>query len=540
MAFGILESSNNARPTGTTLLEDLHANGAQVKAEVILVPQPSSSPADPLNMSRLRKELLFATIIFGACVTGVVGPLLVPGFSIIAADFNITLTQVTYLNGVLLMGLGISSYLCSCFAQIYGKRLVYLFTTVLCIAACCWGAAAKSYHSLLAARFFQGLGMGGFFALAGTGSISDVFFVHERGFRVGIWNFAVIVSVNMTPIISGYVITNLSWQWSFWILALTFGVLLVMVVCLFPETTFERETTTEEPIRTLHHTEVNTVPYTPGEKETASDADNENEDSAVGQLIEPAKFNLSRDLGLGSLKIHDQLRIFEMCVTPIMLLRHPGVIWAAAMWSVTFTWVIIQGAVADQIFEAPPYNMSAIQVGNLVGIAPLIGSALGTLVSGPLSDWLALFMAKRNNGIYEPEFRLFLVIPSLISIIIGAFGLASGIQNGTSAIVCGVFLAIINFSVGVGCTGIVSYSNDVFKQNPGGVFGVVMLIKSIFAFGLTFMFNNYYTTHGPLKFFSLFGGLTTGVMLTTIPIYIYGKKIRDWSDRKGLLEATAW
>ncbi|RDW59025.1 hypothetical protein BP5796_11949 [Coleophoma crateriformis] len=520
MAFGILESSNNARPTGTTLLEDLHANGGQVEAEVILVPQPSSSPDDPLNMSRLRKELLFATIVFGACVTGVVGPLLVPGFSIIAADFNVTLTQVTLLNGVLLMGLGISSYLCSCFAQIYGRRLVYLFTTVLCIAACCWGAAAKSYHSLLAARFFQGLGMGGFFALAGTASISDVFFVHERGFRVGIWNFAVI--------------------WSFWILALTFGVVLVMTVCLFSETTFERETTTEEPIRTLHHTEVITVPYTPGEKETASDADNETADNAVGQLINPAKFNLSRDLGLGSLKIHGQMRIFEMCVTPIMLLRHPGVIWAAAMWSVTFTWVIIQGAVADQIFEAPPYNMSAIQVGNLVGVAPLIGSALGTLVSGPLSDWLALFMAKRNSGIYEPEFRLFLVIPALISIIIGAFGLASGIQKGASAIVCGVFLAIINFSVGVGCTGIVCYSNDVFKQNPGGVFGVVMLIKSVFAFGLTFMFNDYYTAHGPLKFFSLFGGLTAGVMLTTIPIYIYGKKIRDWSDRKGLLEATAW
>jgi hypothetical protein len=37
--------------------------------------------------------------------------------------------------------------------------------------------------------------MGRFFALAGTASINDVFFVHERGRRAGLWNFAVIVSI---------------------------------------------------------------------------------------------------------------------------------------------------------------------------------------------------------------------------------------------------------------------------------------------------------------------------------------------------------
>ena len=57
-----------------------------------------------------------------------------------------------------------------------------------------------------------GLGMGRFSAPAGTASTTDVFFVHERGFRVVLWNFAVIVSVIITPIISGYVIVDLSWR----------------------------------------------------------------------------------------------------------------------------------------------------------------------------------------------------------------------------------------------------------------------------------------------------------------------------------------
>jgi MFS family permease len=108
-------------------------------------------------MPRMRKELLFLVIIFGACLTGVIGPLLVPGFGLIAVAFQITITQVTLLNGSLVMALGVSSYVCSCLATIYGKRMIYLFTTIILIATSCWGAAAKTYTSLLVARVFQGL-----------------------------------------------------------------------------------------------------------------------------------------------------------------------------------------------------------------------------------------------------------------------------------------------------------------------------------------------------------------------------------------------
>ncbi|KAL3464655.1 hypothetical protein BJX64DRAFT_286146 [Aspergillus heterothallicus] len=78
--------------------------------------------------------------------------------------------------------------------------------------------------------------MGGFFSLAGTASITDVFAVHERGRRIGLWNFAVVVSVNLTPVISGYVITALSWRWAFWLEAILFNDLTVVILC-FPETT---------------------------------------------------------------------------------------------------------------------------------------------------------------------------------------------------------------------------------------------------------------------------------------------------------------
>lgn len=180
-------------------------------------------------------------------------------------------------------------------------------------------------------------------------------------------------------------------------------------------------------------------------------------------------------LGLGTFQIRDQRRVFWMCVSPFLTLLHPVVIWSCLVWSVVFTWVIIQGAVAAQIFAAPPYEMSPIGVGNLVGIAPLIGAILGTILGGRLCDDISKLMAKRNGGIFEPEFRLVIMVPFLITMIIGSFGLGEAVHRGLSPIICGVFLAFLNFSVGIGCTGIVAYSNDVCTNKPGEVFGIAMV-----------------------------------------------------------------
>jgi MFS family permease len=190
--------------------------------------------------------------------------------------------------------------------------------------------------------------MGGFFALAGTASINDLFFVHQRGFRVGLWNFAVIVSVNMTPIISGYVIVELSWKWCFWVLAITFGVLLGCIVLFFPETTFHRETT-EESISTLEdHVTQDSVP-TREKVPLGNEALLENGTGSVSQHVSLWRGALS----LENIEIKDESRIFRLCISPLFLLRHPAVIWGSLMWAVTFTWVIIQGAVATQIFGYP-------------------------------------------------------------------------------------------------------------------------------------------------------------------------------------------
>lgn len=43
-----------------------------------------------------------------------------------------------------------------------------------------------------------------------------------------------------------------------------------------------------------------------------------------------------------------------------------------------------------------------------LGVSLIIGCLLGELVSGRLSDYIMYQMAKRNNNVRKPEFRLYL------------------------------------------------------------------------------------------------------------------------------------
>jgi hypothetical protein len=50
------------------------------------------------------------------------------------------------------------------------------------------------------------------------------------------------------------------------------------------------------------------------------------------------------------------------------------------------------------------------------------------------------------------------------------------------------------------------------------------------------MLNDYYAMHGARAFFFTWRGITVGVTATMFPLYLYGKQIRAWAERKHLLD----
>lgn len=84
-------------------------------------------------------------------------------------------------------------------------------------------------------------------------------------------------------------------------------------------------------------------------------------------------------------------------------------------------WTVFIGVVLAAIFLGPPLWFNEVQTGYLYTGA-FIGSILGLVLSGLLSDWINKVMIKLNKGTYEPEFRILLVIFQLIFSGAGLYG----------------------------------------------------------------------------------------------------------------------
>lgn len=82
MGLGVLEPNTTAHVPGTVLLDQQAAHsedqtgrlkhGTGKNSHIVLAPQPSEDPNDPLNWSSLKKHIVLAVIFFGVIIQGVI------------------------------------------------------------------------------------------------------------------------------------------------------------------------------------------------------------------------------------------------------------------------------------------------------------------------------------------------------------------------------------------------------------------------------------------------------------------------------------
>lgn len=183
--------------------------------KVILEPQPEDSANDPLNWPTWRRDAALLSLGIYCMVGGGMTPLLAAGFSNVAKDYDVPVSRVALTTGLFMMGMGVGSVFASPTAILFGKRPVYLVSSILFIGTSVWCAASPSFPSLMAARVFQGIAVSPVECLP-SATIAEIYFLHERAFRIGIYTLLLLSGKNLTPLISAAIIQTLSWRWVFW------------------------------------------------------------------------------------------------------------------------------------------------------------------------------------------------------------------------------------------------------------------------------------------------------------------------------------
>lgn len=107
-------------------------------------------------------------------------------YPLFAEAFSLSATQLPLITGVTVIVLGFSNFIAVPCSKVLGRRAVALGFGVLFLVSCIWQAVATSYGSFLASRVINGIAAAPSETLM-VQVIADIFFLHERGFWMGIY-----------------------------------------------------------------------------------------------------------------------------------------------------------------------------------------------------------------------------------------------------------------------------------------------------------------------------------------------------------------
>lgn len=213
---------------------DLHVHGKHTGGEIVLVPQPSSDPNDPLNWSKRRKAFFMTFAIaytfLAASVSSVIG-ICIPGFETVGVDAE----TVNSGTGYAFLLLGWMNIVLQPLAMPIGRRPIILLSAIVsAVVYPVWVANVASNGNYYGCRIVWRI----FGALAETLIeilVADVFFVHDRAFWMSWYGFALSGGSFLGPLASAFVFSNMGWRWVFYFHAIFMAALSVLIFFFMEE-----------------------------------------------------------------------------------------------------------------------------------------------------------------------------------------------------------------------------------------------------------------------------------------------------------------
>jgi MFS family permease len=418
----------------------------------------------------------------------------------------------------------------------YGRRPIYVIAFTLYFVTALWAAFSYQYANFLVARIVMGFAGGAGECLAPL-TIADIFFLHERGFVMSMYTAALNIGVGGGMIIDGLITINHPWRVIYYVAAALIGTAALMVFLTFPETAYNRSAHPDGITTDLHH------------ESAAYHHDGSKEDDPEVNVVQtihretaeinehPQKRSWFQELRLFNGTFTEE-SLIQMALRPIGLLILPPILWATLVQSVTIGFIT---AVTSNVASAfsTTYNFEAWKSG-LTFIAAIVGAGLGIIFGGRISDWVADFFTKRNNGIREPEMRLPAMIICCVTAPLSLILYGVGIQEKLHWICPTIGIGLLNFSITAACNVSIVYTIDSYRPIAGEVVITQLAFKSCFGFLLGFYTNPWVDKHGYSVAYGEMAAISGGVLLFWIPLFIWGKRIRKATFRWKIMKYVQW
>ncbi|BEJ11927.1 hypothetical protein CspHIS471_0203870 [Cutaneotrichosporon sp. HIS471] len=468
-----MSDPNNLPIPGSLLLVDEHATGAR-HGDIILSPTPSRDFNDPLNWSKWRKQLAFAMLMtytvlsgFAACS---VYSVLVP----LGETKNISLGALNAGTGYMFLLLGWGGLITQPLALTFGKRPLFIFSTMGHLGTIIWQVYITSEGTWHANKVLQGLFTAPIEMLIEV-SIADLFFAHERGFYMGLYATALYGGNFLAPVWAGFANDTLGWKWVFWLSAMMLGILIVVLFFFMEETNYNRGTTELGE----KHGGANTPDL------EAPDDDKEPTTVTIEDTrppLEGTEYSYWYKIALYRQRYTTWSTLWAQVYRPIIFFRYPVVLWSGLLYGCSLVWYNVLNATASMILTNN-YGFSASMVG-LFYLGPTIGACLSSAHSGWAADKWLLYYTRKRGGVREPEDRLWLLALNAILLPAGLILWGVGAANHIHWFGLVIGGGLVAFTSASGGAFALNYVMDSYKDLGGEVVLTTILIRNSLSFAI--------------------------------------------------------
>ncbi|CAK4031017.1 MFS general substrate transporter [Lecanosticta acicola] len=517
---------------GTVQLVDLdgtmhtkHAKGS--KSDIVLIPAPSSDPDDPLNWSPSRKALSTTCMGIYTLMVGIASAAIYSILEPISAATNLTLGDLNAGTGYMFLAFGWGCLVWQPLAIQYGKRPVYLFSLLATMAIQIWAPYTTSNSQWIANKVLQGFFGAPVESLCEI-SVTDIYFQHERGFYIALYGLLLAGSNFFAPIIAGFIADGQGWEWVLYWCAIFCGIGLIILFFFLEETNYSRVVqvgTIEAPPSPVSDTVSKEAEKMAREVQDASSPSPSPEpERSTKTYIDKLKLFRTADL-------RKPTRLLGMVTRPLIFLTFPVIFYSGFCYGSNLVWFNVLNGTSSLILANPPYDFAASMVG-LSYFSPLIGTAISSFYTGYLGDRILLQLARRNKGILEPEYRLWLFLPALFILPAGLILWGVGAAHHVHWFGCVFAMGTIAFTNAVGLQIAVAYCIDSYKALASEAIVTVILVRNTMSFAVGYGITPW-VTHMGLQDAFLVAAFVGMAQIATFAVFVRcGKGLRRRSARR--------
>ena len=167
-----------------------------------------------------------------------------------------------------------------------------------------------------------------------------------------------------------------------------------------------------------------------------------------------------------------------------LMLRYPNVLLPAIYYSISFGLGSVLFAVTGAAAFGKIYHFNTAQVGMAIGLSTFVGTVIGELSAGPVSDRILYLQTKRSAGAFKPEARLQAMWPGFFLCPVGVIieGVCFEYETHWAGPVIGIGIAA--FGLQIISTNVFAYCTDCYKPQSAEISTLLNFGRQTFSFTL--------------------------------------------------------